>query len=84
MENYTDIDGNLIAVPELTWLEDGRDIRGHRCSRYAVGNEERLARRGRTGSRNGVGGASPRPVPAPADRDGTQLISFPTALRGTT
>ena len=40
MENYTDIDGNLIAVPERTWLEDGRDIRGHRCSRYAVGNEE--------------------------------------------
>ena len=40
MEQYTDLDGNLITVPELTWLEDGRDNDGNHCTRYAIGNEE--------------------------------------------
>mgnify|MGYP001826866993 CR=1 FL=1 len=40
MEQYTDLDGNLITVPELTWLEDGRDNDGNHCARYAIGNEE--------------------------------------------
>ena len=40
MEQYIDIDGNLVTVPELTWLEGGRDIRGQRCSRFAIGNED--------------------------------------------
>lgn len=39
-EQYIDIDGNPVTVPELTWLEDGRDVHGQRCSRYAIGNED--------------------------------------------
>jgi hypothetical protein len=40
MEQYIDIDGNPVTVPELTWLEGGRDIHGQRCTRYAIGNED--------------------------------------------
>jgi len=40
MEQYIDLDGNPVDVPELHWLEDGRDIDGRHCSRYAIGNEE--------------------------------------------
>lgn len=40
MEFYMDLNGSIIDVPYLIWLEDGEDVKGAPCSRFAIGDEE--------------------------------------------